>query len=329
MSFYCTSRKKIRTALIFTACSLVFYTLLLFLSANASAEFYKCVHDDGSATYSNTGCPSGTVREAMELPELEESQTIDDTSEAPAYDFMDQGSGVELELITEGYRISEKDRRYIEDGVRFLYRYYDRIFGFEDDVKVKVRIFGKYKRYLGYEKEVTDTRSDAGFYSPMYNECVINGERERAQVLATVFHEASHAILTQTVPTLPLWINEGLAEYFERLELEDGGMVIRHQDDRFYNLRYRLGNKKLLSLNSYFELNDDTRSMAWSILHYLMSTGEGQDSIFAMLRDMEKNPGLSSVEIIDRNYKGGTEQLQKDWLSYLRKNPTVHIYENI
>jgi tetratricopeptide (TPR) repeat protein len=43
-----------------------------------------------------------------------------------------------------------------------------------------------------------------------------------AKGLATVFHEYFHFIAEHTMPNLPLWTNEGLAEFFSTYEIDDG-----------------------------------------------------------------------------------------------------------
>ena len=46
--------------------------------------------------------------------------------------------------------------------------------------------------------------------------------------LATVYHEYFHFIARHTMPTLPLWANEGLAEFFSTYQFKDDHGIIGH-----------------------------------------------------------------------------------------------------
>jgi len=130
-----------------------------------------------------------------------------------------------------------------------LYAQYYKCIG--EDVPVKIRVFGKKARFMGYQEEISPFVSEVGFYSVLYNEAVINGERDKDEVIATIYHEANHAILTEKAPEVPLWINEGLAEYFERIVPKNDSVTIGHQDRRQFNLAQSLTAGNLPELSSY------------------------------------------------------------------------------
>ena len=45
----------------------------------------------------------------------------------------------------------------------------------------------------------------------------------RAESLRTIFHEYVHLVIDNVSPGMPLWLNEGLAEYYSTFQVEDGG----------------------------------------------------------------------------------------------------------
>jgi tetratricopeptide (TPR) repeat protein len=46
---------------------------------------------------------------------------------------------------------------------------------------------------------------------------------ERTQALRTIFHEYAHIVITSIARELPIWLNEGLAEYYSTFALQDDG----------------------------------------------------------------------------------------------------------
>lgn len=57
-----------------------------------------------------------------------------------------------------------------------------------------------------------------GFYNPQDRRLVVRRQARDAATRTVLRHEAVHAILHETVGPLPIWLNEGLAEYFEKLQ---------------------------------------------------------------------------------------------------------------
>ncbi len=325
-----------------------FLTLLFIIISPVSlyAQYYKCIGEDGVHIYTNTGCPIDADNQRFVMPESENQKSADPPvsdskaggdSEYP-YNGYENGGLVGLQILTEGYRLSPKERSQIERGINFILGYYKQVFNYNEDVPVRIRIFGKKGHFMSYQEELSPVVSEVGFYSPMYNEAVVNGDRDKNEVIATIYHEANHSILTQKAPELPLWINEGLAEYFERIIPEDESVTVGHQDSRYYKLRQDLKSRKLPGLSSYLgswdsawkrggQAQDAARSVAWSLVHYLMSTQEGQDTVIRLLREKNETPSVSSSEIIDKYYPGGLAALERNWLTYIKQSPTLHVYE--
>lgn len=331
----------LRTA---TAVSFVLLTVLLVPDA-LYAQYYKCIGEDGVHIYTNTGCPIDAENQRFALPDSENQDKVEVKTPGTGkqagdypYNGYDNAGSVGLEIYTEGYRLSPEERSQIETGVDFILGYYKQAFNYNEEVPVKIRIFGNKRRFMSYQKDFSPVVSDAGFYSAAHNEAVVNGERDKAEVIATIYHEANHAILIQKAPELPLWINEGLAEYFERLVPEGGSVTVGHQDGRYYKVQKELKSKELPALSDYLsasdsawergviDRNEQNRSIAWSLVHYMMSTQEGQETVIYILREKNNDPSVSSVEIIDKYYPGGMEKLESGWKDHISKSPTLHVY---
>jgi hypothetical protein len=105
-------------------------------------------------------------------------------------------------------------------------------------------------------------------------------------------HEATHALLHTSVSDLPLWLDEGLAEYFEVPE-ERRGLNAEHLG----RLPYDLADGWSPDLASLERLTD-VRKMtprdyreSWAWVHYLLNGPKpGKAALLAYLADLHNNP---------------------------------------
>lgn len=177
-------------------------------------------------------------------------------------------------------------------------------------------------------------------YFPRFDEGLINGaKRSRKSAFESTIHESTHAILQKKVKFVPNWINEGMAEYFETLRVSGDSILIPPQNRRYRQLSEYIEAGNPVSLKNYFSNNSGpfaragqihnqaTRTVAWSVVHFLMSSESGQKSLFRMIKDLRENDGRNSVEIVDKNYTGGIEGLERKWLKYLRTPSGTHYYD--
>lgn len=113
----------------------------------------------------------------------------------------------------------------------------------------------------------------------------------------TATHELVHDLLRRgRVP--PLWIEEGLAEYFSNAEILDGkvraGQVIREHV-------MRLHQRKAIPLAQLFAVRRETPeattalfyAQSWAAVHWLMSTD--RDAFFAFVAGLERGVGTADA----------------------------------
>jgi tetratricopeptide (TPR) repeat protein len=93
-------------------------------------------------------------------------------------------------------------------------------------------------------------------------------------------HELAHRFVRNTITFCPVWLNEGLAEYFSTFELDQG--IARFGKRPFYNLHYGSSVAVLPSLEqlvaadwrTFHEPREEPRYYAgsWALVHYLEHT---------------------------------------------------------
>ena len=251
-------------------------------------------------------------------------------------------SRVKVEIIPEDYTINPGLQYKITQGINFLHHYYGQIFYYSNNFRIRIRIFGNPTKYRNYKQKHTKTsRHYPGMFiyrSSGLKEAIINGTRPENKMLSTLFHESSHAFLIGKNKRTPAWLNEGLAEYFETMNINEGKIEIQPQSRKDDTLKGLLKRKRLKSLQSIVELSDKefqsrrargyqaTGSIAWSLIFYLMSSEQNQSVVKSLLEKFKSDNGLSSVVALDESYPGKLESLEKDWRIFLSKPLSIQVY---
>jgi Protein of unknown function (DUF1570) len=111
-----------------------------------------------------------------------------------------------------------------------------------------------------------------------YIALVADGREDRLKV---VFHEYAHLVISNVTHTLPVWLNEGLAEYYSTYEVSRGGreaMIGRPVENHLL----RLGEARLLALDELLQVTHDSplynegdrRSIfyaqSWALTHLIL-----------------------------------------------------------
>ena len=104
-------------------------------------------------------------------------------------------------------------------------------------------------------------------------------------------HEYTHGLLHSCLKRVPLWLDEGLAEYFEVIGPEPG----RVNSDYAQNLVTLLGNnwrpdlKRLEQLDKFEQMQRIDYQEAWAWVHFMLhSSPDTRETLVAYLRDLEE-----------------------------------------
>ena len=91
-------------------------------------------------------------------------------------------------------------------------------------------------------------------------------------ILADLRHELTHAYLNSSVGTLPLWLDEGLAEYYEVVGVR-GRMNREHLpwlNDGLKNQSWQPNLERLAAISRPEQMSGTDYAESWLWLHYLM-----------------------------------------------------------
>ncbi len=101
-----------------------------------------------------------------------------------------------------------------------------------------------------------------------------------------IFHEYTHLLINNTMPNVPLWFNEGLAEYYSTFSITDDTKVVLGSPISSHV--FLLRETKMLPLRTLFNVDEkspyynerDKQSVfyaeSWALMHYLILGKDGQ-----------------------------------------------------
>jgi hypothetical protein len=165
-----------------------------------------------------------------------------------------------------------------------------------------------------------------GYYDPMKKEIVVGGGEDYLDVLV---HEVNHFIVDMVFEEAPVWLNEGLAEYFETSAAESGGLVVRDQphhrrrlaawleQGRQPDLRQLLSPTGWTSLDHAMDHERLVRALSWSVVDFLMKDPAGRRTLRAVMARLKEHRGLHSLEAIEHTYPGGAAAFERQWLTHV------------
>ncbi len=116
-------------------------------------------------------------------------------------------------------------------------------------------------------------------------------------------HECTHALLHANLPMVPLWLDEGLAEYFEMPESERA-FSHPHMTKLRWNLRFGMV-RGVDSLEECAELEDmggEEYRFAWAWVHFMLHGPlPAHRALVHYLRDIQRGapPGQLSQRLVD------------------------------
>jgi hypothetical protein len=121
-------------------------------------------------------------------------------------------------------------------------------------------------------------------------------------------HETTHGYVHAVVPTIPLWLDEGVAEYFELPRSEQGvhAAHVAHLCGRLLEGTWRPDLDRMESLASAAELSQDHYAEAWCWTHWLLHTTPQrrrllQEYLADLRRDGRTAPLPARLRFTDRS----------------------------
>jgi hypothetical protein len=163
-------------------------------------------------------------------------------------------------------------------------------------VDINLRIYQSKVAFEQVKKQHNMSNADNinGFYSHGNNQAYLllrNNER----TMRTAAHEATHAVNRAIIGYTPRWLNEGLAEYSEFIEVVGNSAKVYPNSDWTNN---NIISKKLLPLTSLFsasssQWNSDLRprlyATSWAFVYYMMEHPQRKSVLAKLIKIEQQN----------------------------------------
>src|SRR6185503_3054 len=123
------------------------------------------------------------------------------------------------------------------------------------------------------------------FLSHPHGDFVVVSAAAEPEVRRVLYHEVLHHFVRHHLPEAPLWLNEGLAEFYSTLEVDHGEAWIGRQVvDHVVRLqrgpRRPLADLLAIATDAHSEDDDTIQESAfyaesWALVHYLLIAEDG------------------------------------------------------
>lgn len=297
---------------------------LLFLTAagSAGAEVYKWRDDDGNLHFGDEP-PSSTRSE-----DLSERYN----TELP----------FALKFETVNYALPGDLRNRLSVTVKKIFAIYREALNLEYDPKRAFRIVlhGNRSTFRGYQqRHAPRLENPAGFYNGATNQITALAVENKRALTALITHECSHAVSASGDTYVPIWLNEGLAEYFSRMRVRGRTAEIPLARRFLRTLKRRNFHRDPPDLREHVNATPDawqqangadnlSYSLSWSLVYFLMDSEQGRALVRTLLQRARTSPLplRDSAAVIERNWEGGLAGLTRAWQQWLRDAEGQHRY---
>lgn len=178
------------------------------------------------------------------------------------------------------------------------------------------------------------TKENVGGYflpTPNGNYIALNVESRGGEPAEVIFHEYEHFIMRNNLPRAPLWLNEGLAEFYSTFQAEEDGQKVvlgtpipRH----VFTLREAQGRLPLATLLAVDykspHYNESSKAgifyaKSWALVHYLMlgEKGKRQEQFVQFIGRL--NSELSLEENFRQSFQADFGTIEKELDGYIRR----------
>ena len=294
----------------------LFYILIVlswaFVTTSVQAEIYRWVDDDGKVHFGDK--KSKKYEQTTITPDIPQSSW--------------KRFDISINLVN--VELSQDEIKRIQHDVNNIYQFYDQVmfFDFYKTVPVKIHIESNKENYYQHLRQVLgrEPSPSRGMYIRKGHQIVVYIREDRNGTLETIKHETSHAIIDSIVPSAPVWLNEGLAEQMETLEVNDGALVIqRHSANRQQVSRQQ----NLLSLRTLLDLQNGEwrnhsaksnyilQAQSGELVYFLLSANTGRSFISRVLHEYKRGNRKRSLYLVNENYVGDIMGMEINWQRWL------------
>ncbi|WP_162925778.1 DUF4124 domain-containing protein [Isoalcanivorax indicus] len=250
-----------------------------------------------------------------------------------------QPDAPDIRIETRDYTLSPALRQRLELSITRIFTIYRQALSVTPptDTPFDILLYGDAEAYRAYARATApQLENPAGFFNGQTRRITALALPDHDALLRLITHECSHAISATQGGYVPIWLNEGLAEYFSQLQLYGMTAEVPVADHWLRQLR-----RQPLAADTLRRTVDappkdwqaaagsgHSYAVSWSLVWFLMDSPEGRELLRTLLARVADDPRplLHSVELIDAHWPGGFNALEQAWRQWLPRASGRHRY---
>ncbi len=246
------------------------------------------------------------------------------------------------EVTTEHYSVStdvsERFSALVAQHMEAIYKEYTRrLRGYEMKVfgRFEVKVFARRDDYDGAVPEKL-RGSTGAFVSEDKALMAYKEGRTDEAVFRTLYHEGFHQFMYSCVAqNAPLWVNEGLAEYFSQASWQGRGFVTGHvPTDPLRLVQKAIKEHTYIRLEELFTMeaegwlrniqHDESRASlqyaeAWSVVHFLIHSAGGRSRAKLLVYLRKISDGTSHANAFRESFGSDLKGFERAWADYMMR----------
>jgi hypothetical protein len=218
--------------------------------------------------------------------------------------------------------------------------------GLNDDGRFPVVIFGTEREYHEFGREFLtgQTEHTGGMYLPGLDVLLILDRPDADDTYGVLFHEAFHQFMHRYVKDPPMWLNEGLAVYYESARPAGGGIAFSRPPKHFWQIvrkvmpkpeaiplwrvvtadRAAFYDSTPIVVRGFAGVHQKTLyyAEAYTLIHLLLSDREGRERVQSYIRDLATDDGTHTRQITEKYFDRQTcDRLTHHWIRHVNSRP--------
>lgn len=194
---------------------------------------------------------------------------------------------------------------------------------------IDMQVFGSRNAMMKFMYDETGSASNQvdGFYLPLNRKVAVLYRGSDIYAQRVALHESTHVFQFQNIGFMPGWVTEGMAEYFEMLEVSGSSKIVPVNRSwiQYIKQQGRVVPLKTLMTSEYsaWQSSEATQFYAssWALFYFLMLP-ENRDLVKPVLDEMSRDkcdeiPDSYYMNMIGESYRGGLEKLEDDWVNWI------------
>jgi hypothetical protein len=188
-----------------------------------------------------------------------------------------------------------------------------------------VLVFSGNAGYSSYCKDLygSTMTNSAGLYAHVLRQLLIQNLPETEQMMKTVRHEGLHQYMGGILTEIPIWFNEGMAEYYESAEYKGGrwqtGVVRKdHLETLTSKSNWELKDFLSTPQPEFMKRADHAYAQSWAFVHFLRHSDRKNKQLFGKFFESfrETPSGAKAMETMLASMD--LQALEKEFRGFLK-----------